>query len=93
MCIRDRPEVDPYEWKEGYYYPTVEQMAQYIANLEALRRVIAVLPTTPDKPDSMELLDHIKANNIEKILVDINKLLKNMPSAWFYSGEVECGEV
>ena len=68
-------------------------MAQYIANLEALRRVIAVLPTTPDKPDSMELLDHIKANNIEKILVDINKLLKNMPSAWVYSGEVECGEV
>ena len=55
--------------------------------------MIAVLPTTPDKPDSMELLDHIKANNIEKILVDINKLLKNMPSAWVYSGEVECGEV
>lgn len=87
-----QPEVDPYEWKEDYY-PTVEQMAQYIANLEALRRVIAVLPSTPDKPDSMELLDHIKANNIEKILVDIDKLLKNMPSAWFYSGEVECGEV
>ena len=87
-----RPEVDPYEWTEDYY-PTAEQMAQYIANVEALRGVIAVLPSTPDKPDSMELLDHVKANNIEKILVDIDKLLQNMPSAWFYSGEVNCGEV
>ena len=88
-----RPEVDPYEWKEGYYYPTVEQMAQYISNVEALRGVIAVLPSTPATPESMELLDYIRANEIEQILADIGKLLKNMPSAWFYSGEVECGEV
>lgn len=88
-----RPEVDPYEWKEGYYYPTVEQMAQYISNVEALRDVIAVLPSTPATPESMELLDYIRANEIEQILADIDKLLKNMPSAWFYSGEVECGEV
>lgn len=88
-----RPEVDPYEWKEGYYYPTVEQMAQYISNVEALRGVIAVLPSTPATPESMELLDYIRANEIEQILADIDKLLKNMPSAWFYSGEVECGEV
>lgn len=87
-----RPEVDPYEWKEEYY-PTVEQMAQYIANVEALRGVIAVLPSTPATPESMELLDYIRANEIEQILADIDKLLKNMPSAWFYSGEVECGEV
>lgn len=33
------------------------------------------------------------ANNIEKILVDINQLLINMAADWFYSGEVYSGEV
>lgn len=82
----------PYTWTESDV-PTASQMSQYIANINALRGTIAVLSTTPATPKSMELLDYIKANDIEKILVDINQLIINMAAAWFYSGEVYSGEV
>ena len=81
-----------YTWCESDI-PTAAHMERYIANVAALRGTVAVLPTTPATPESMKLLDYIKANNIEKILVDINQLLINMAAAWFYSGEVYSGEV
>lgn len=81
-----------YTWTEDDI-PTASQMAQYIANIAALRGTIAMLPTTPSTPDSMELLDYIKANNIEQILIDINQLIINMAAAWFYSGDLYSGEV
>lgn len=86
------PAVDPYLWYEDDI-PTIGLLDAYIANVAALRGTVAVLPTTPATPESMKLLDYIKANNIEKILVDINQLLSNMAAAWFYSGEVYSGEV
>lgn len=81
-----------YTWCESDI-PTAAHMERYIANVAALRGTVAVLPTTPATPESMKLLDYIKANNIEKILVDINQLLSNMAAAGFYSGEVYSGEV
>lgn len=81
-----------YTWTEDDI-PTASQMAQYIANIAALRGTIAMLPTTPSTPDSMELLDYIKANNIEQIMVDVNQLIINMAAAWFYSGDLYSGEV
>lgn len=81
-----------YTWTEDDI-PTASQMAQYIDNIAALRGAIAMLPTTPSTPDSMELLDYIKANNIEQILIDINQLIINMAAAWFYSGDLYSGEV
>lgn len=83
---------DQLVWSQ-YNAPTTAQMKQYLANVEALRRAIAVLPTTPATPESMELLDYIRANEIEQILADVDDLLKNMAAAWYYSGEVYCGEV
>lgn len=95
------PPTEPYKrpqneavrvWSESDA-PTTAQMKQYLANVEALRRAIAVLPTTPATPESMELLDYIRANEIEQILADVDDLLKNMAAAWYYSVEVYCGEV
>lgn len=83
---------DPYRWYEDDV-PTGSEMAQYIANVDALRNAIAMFDTTPETPKNADLLNYIKANNIEKILVDINQLLINMAAAWFYSGEVYSGEV
>lgn len=82
----------PYTWTESDV-PTASQMSQYIANINALRGTIAVLSTTPATPKSMELLDYIKANDIEKILADVNQLIINMSAAWFYSGDLYSGEV
>ena len=82
----------PYTWTESDV-PTASQMAQYIANVAALRGVVAVFEETPETPADMQLLTWTEANDIEKILVDINQLLINMAAAWFYSGEVYSGEV
>lgn len=87
-----QPEVDPYVWTPEYC-PTKNQMQQYLSNLEVLRHIIAVMSSTPTTPKTMEMLDYIKANNIEQILVDIDKLLTNMATAWYYSGDVYSGEV
>lgn len=73
--------------------PTREQLEQYLANVAALRQALPVLPTTPEAPPDMEGLTWAEANDIEKILVDINHLITNMTAAWFYSGDLYAGEV
>ena len=73
--------------------PTISQMRQYLADVEALRSAIAVLQTTPVVPPDMEGLTYTEANDIEKILTDIDRLITNMTAAWFYSGDIYSGEV
>lgn len=79
-------------WSVGEI-PNEEQMAAYLSDVTALRAVLDMPSTTPAVPADMALLAYIEANNIEQILVDINQLLLNAAAAWFYSGEVYCGEV
>ena len=73
--------------------PTISQMRKYLADVEALRSAIAVLTTTPDVPTDMDGLTYTEANDIEKILIDIDRLITNMTFAWFYSGDIYSGEV
>lgn len=79
-------------WSVGEI-PNEEQMAAYLANVTALRAVLDMPSTTPAVPTDMALLTYIEANNVEQILTDIDHLLTNAAAAWFYSGEVYCGEV
>lgn len=44
-------------------------------------------------PDSLEYMTIQKANDIEKVLYEIDGLLDKMPSTFYYSGEKYCGEV
>ena len=74
--------------------PTQSQMEQYIENVQAVRGALNVLHTTPQSPQSMELLNFTKANDMEQILFDVNALLNSMASvylrsgmSWAYSGE------
>lgn len=80
------------DWTSGDY-PTAEKMADYIANIRALRTRFAMMATTPAVPDDMDRLTYDEANAIEKILLDLEQLLENMIAAWIYSGEVYSGEV
>ena len=73
--------------------PTISQMQKYLADVEALRSAIAVLPTTPEVPPDMDGLTYTEANDIEKILIDIDRLITSMTFAWFYSGDIYSGEV
>lgn len=73
--------------------PTQVQMERYLDDVGTIRSAIMVLPDTPPLPDDMEYLTYIEANNIERILWDVNLLINNMIAAWFYSGEIYSGEV
>lgn len=73
--------------------PRQTDMETYLADVRTLRGVVAMLDTTPQTPESMALLDWSKANNIEKILVDVEDTLNRMQAAWFYAGDLFSGEV
>ena len=73
----------------------------YLGDLAELRKQFALLYSTPKVPprilatgiNTNDGLTHTWANDIEKILEDIDLLLTNSSQAWFYSGELFSGEV
>lgn len=80
------------DWTEDDI-PRESDMAHYLADLNILRGVLAVMPTTPEVPADMDGLTYQEANNIEQILLDIDSLITRMMAAWFYCGDLYCGEV
>lgn len=80
------------DWMEGEL-PAQSQMEGYLADLAALRGLVAVTAATPAVPEDMEGLTHVETNDIEKILEDLDGLLTRSMAAWHYSGELYAGEV
>lgn len=73
--------------------PTASELETYRQNIAALRALLAVMPTTPEAPDSMAGLTYTEANDIEQVLLDLDTLLTNAALAWYQSGEIYAGEV
>lgn len=80
------------DWSESDT-PTVAQLETYRQNIATLRRQIAVMKSTPETPETIRQLNYIRANNIEQILVDLDRLLTNIEKSWYFSGELYAGEV
>lgn len=83
---------DHYTWYEDDV-PTASQMETYRGNIASLRAVIAVMASTPETPETMRFLNYIKANDIERILLDLDTLLDKLTKSWYFSGELYAGEV
>lgn len=66
--------------------PTETQMAAYLSDLATIRAAYAALPNTPVVPGSMEHLTYDAANDMERILQDVDMLLTNAAAVWRYSG-------
>jgi hypothetical protein len=73
--------------------PTMADMNRYLNNVKVIRNAFATLSTTPQVPSSIAGLTYKEANDIEQIIFDVNKLLDNMMSVWFFSGDLYSGEV
>lgn len=87
------PHISPKtDWSETDL-PTVGTMTRYLADLAELRGQFTQMQTTPTVPTDMGNLTWREANDIEQILADIDFLLTQMSIAWFYSGEIQSGEV
>ena len=68
----------------------------YLDQLRKLRGALTLFITTPAVPGvnaSRPYMTVQEANDIEKILLDIDQMLNNIADAWFYSGEIYAGEI
>lgn len=74
-------------------FPTNAEMERYLNNIRLLIDSFYVKKDTPSLPNNMNYLDIKKANNIEKVLYDLNNLIENMISQFNYCGEIYSGEV
>lgn len=79
------------DWTEDNV-PTRKQLETYRRNIAELRRQLTVMAATPETPETMRALDYVKANDIERILQDLDRLITNMEQAWFFSGDLYAGE-
>lgn len=71
---------------------TDEKYSVYLANVQTLRDAIAVRASTPELPAADAKLDFIGANNIEKILADLDELLSWMTYSRKYCGTFAAGQ-
>lgn len=74
-------------------FPTEAEMNRYLENIQKLIDSFYLKKESPKLPNDMNYLDIYKANDIEKILNELNVLLENMISQFYYSNEIFCGEV
>lgn len=77
----------------GENVPVLSDMTAYLFDVASIRAALTVLQTTPTLPDNMHRLTAEKANDIEKVLKDVDWLISNMITAYHYSGELFSGEV
>ena len=73
--------------------PTPADLSEYLADVNAIRGVLALFKTTPHVPNTMAGFTYIKANQIEQILLDVDTLLSNMIASFVYSGDIFGGEL
>ena len=72
-------------------YPTLSQMETYLNDIQTIRNVVTTFPTTPNAPETMYCIDWKVANNIEQILLDMDRILSIIITTFIPCGEALCG--
>lgn len=95
------PHISPKtDWKDGEWVDP-EAQAVYLGDLSELRKQFAMMESTPEVPPRLlatgintnDGLTYTWANDIEKILEDVDYLLAKSIQPRFFSGELFSGEV
>jgi hypothetical protein len=68
-------------------------MERYLNNIVVLRQTLAMFPNTPPVPTVNDNLTYTTANDIERILLDIDRVIANIMRSKNYVGEIMSGEV
>lgn len=77
-------------------FPTETVFELYIEQLRRLHDTLALFRTTPPVPGVSRARPYMtvqEANDIEKILLDIEDTLQRTEAVYYYSGDVFAGEV
>lgn len=95
------PHISPKtDWKDEEWIDP-EAQAVYLGDLAELRKQFSVMKSTPEVPprilstgiNTNDGLTHTWANDIEKILEDVDELLTKSTQPIFFSGDLFSGEV
>ena len=73
--------------------PTADDLTHYLKCVSNIREAMTQFATTPPAPVDAGALNIEEANNIEKILIDVETLINNMLSARHFCGDVYAGEL
>lgn len=65
--------------------PTRKNMEDYLTNVQNLRSFFTLLSTTPETPEDMVGLTYEEANDIEKILFDVDYIIQKLIEGMWYS--------
>lgn len=81
--------------------PTSQDLENYLSNVAAMRSMMSNIPVypsdwqaPPETPETMQHLTYEQANDIERILTDINDLLLWVSNnlLWLFAGDGYAGE-
>lgn len=73
--------------------PTADDLTYYLKCVSSVRDALTLFATTPPAPTDTGALNIEEANNIEKILIDVETLINNMIAAQYYSNDIFAGEI
>lgn len=68
---------------------TESEATRFLLNINNLKSVVNASTSIPT---TMNNLTYTSANNIEKVLIEIDTLLDNIYTVWCYGGNTFCGE-
>lgn len=71
--------------------PTAQTMNAYLSMIQAVRQFLPSGINAPEVPENMNGLTYQKANDIEKILLEANRVIDNLENSWFACGEMDTG--
>lgn len=72
--------------------PTLEQSKGYVSNVKRIRETFHFVPDLPEAPSDMQSFTFQEANNLEKILVQVESMFQWMDKSYLMAGEAMCGE-
>ena len=72
-------------------FPVLSEMQRILDNEQSMINSFFVYSTTPELPKSMENLTIYDVNNMERILYDMNLIVKSIDDTAVYCGALECG--
>lgn len=76
-------------WQDGEFL-TPTQIVRYLNNLDILKNAYFVNPKIPVTPTSYKSIQ--QANDIEKILSNIEKIITGMEQSFIHCGVPKCGQ-
>lgn len=71
---------------------TLEQSEGYVSNVKRIRETFPFVPDLPEAPSDMQSFTFQEANNLEKILVQVESMFQWMDKSYLMAGEAMCGE-